>query len=95
MSVAGGVVVYAGNNGGFGLFVEVNHGNGYVTRYAHCDKLLVKVGDVVSRGQLIAKLGNSGRSTGPHLHLEVLKDGKSQDPAKYIYRASLLEKKAD
>ena len=92
MAVAGGVVVFSGTNGGFGLFIEINHGNGYVTRYAHCDELLVKVGDVVSRGQLIAKMGNTGRSTGPHLHLEVLKDGKSLDPSKYIYRASLLEK---
>ena len=92
MAVAGGVVVFSGTNGGFGLFIEINHGNGYITRYAHCDELLVKVGDVVSSGQLIAKMGNTGRSTGPHLHLEVLKDGKSLDPAKYIYRAGLLEK---
>ena len=92
MAVAGGVVVFSGTNGGFGLFIEINHGNGYVTRYAHCNELLVKVGDVVSRGQLIAHMGNTGRSTGPHLHLEVLKDGKSQDPSKYIYRANLLKK---
>ena len=91
MAVAGGVVIFSGTNGGFGLFIEINHGNGYTTRYAHCDELLVKIGDVVSRGQLIAKMGNTGRSTGPHLHLEVHKDGKSQDPAKYIYRAGLLD----
>lgn len=91
-SVAGGVVVFSGDRGGFGLLVEINHGNGYVTRYAHCDELLVKVGDVVSRGQLIARMGNTGRSTGPHLHLEVLKDGKSRDPAKYIYRKNLLSR---
>lgn len=93
MAVAGGVVVFSGENGGFGLFIEINHGNGYTTRYAHCDKLKVKVGDVVTRGQLIAKMGNTGRSTGPHLHLEIHKDGKSLDPAKYIYRAGLLDQK--
>lgn len=88
ISVAAGVVVWAENRGGYGLLVEINHGNGYVTRYAHNQDIVVKVGDVVTRGQTIAKMGSSGRSTGPHTHFEVLKDGKSQDPVKYIYRAS-------
>lgn len=87
ISVAAGVVVWSGNRSGFGLLVEVNHGNGYLTRYAHNDENLVKVGDIVSRGQAIAKMGSSGRSTGPHVHFEVLKNGKHQDPYLYIYRA--------
>ena len=88
IAVAAGVVVWSGNRFGFGLLVEVNHGNGYITRYAHNDVSLVKVGDFVSRGQTLAKMGSSGRSTGPHVHFEVLKNGQPQDPAKYIYRAS-------
>lgn len=88
ISVAAGVVVWSGNRSGFGLLVEVNHGNGYLTRYAHNDESIVKVGDIVSRGQAIAKMGSSGRSTGPHVHFEVLKNGKPQDPSRYIYRAS-------
>ncbi|MBO9494838.1 peptidoglycan DD-metalloendopeptidase family protein [Thalassotalea sp. G20_0] len=88
ISVAAGVVVWSGNRSGFGLLVEVNHGNGYLTRYAHNDESLVKVGDIVTRGQAIAKMGSSGRSTGPHVHFEVLKNGKPQDPSRYIYRAS-------
>ena len=88
ISVAAGVVVWSGKRSGFGLLVEVNHGNGYLTRYAHNEESLVKVGDIVSRGQALAKMGSSGRSTGPHVHFEVLKNGQPQDPAKYIYRAS-------
>ena len=88
ISVAAGVVVWSGNRSGFGLLVEVNHGNGYLTRYAHNDKVIVKVGDIVFRGQAVAKMGSSGRSTGPHVHFEVLKNGKPQDPSRYIYRAS-------
>ncbi len=88
ISVAAGVVVWSGPRSGFGLLVEVNHGNGYLTRYAHNEESQVKVGDIVSRGQAIAKMGSSGRSTGPHVHFEVLKNGKPQDPSRYIYRAS-------
>lgn len=86
VSVAAGVVVASGARHGFGLLVEVNHGNGYLTRYAHNESNQVKVGDIVTRGQVIAKMGSSGRSTGPHVHFEVLKDGKQQDPAQYLYR---------
>ena len=86
VSVAAGVVVASGTRHGFGLLVEVNHGNGYLTRYAHNESNQVKVGDIVARGQVIAKMGSSGRSTGPHVHFEVLKDGRQQDPAQYLYR---------
>ncbi len=88
VSVAAGVVVWSGLRSGYGLLVEVNHGNGYITRYAHNQESSVQVGDIVSRGQNIAKMGSSGRSTGPHVHFEVLLNGKAQDPVRYIYRAS-------
>ncbi|MGB1271291.1 MAG: M23 family metallopeptidase [Endozoicomonas sp.] len=86
IAVAAGVVVWSGQRSGYGLLVEINHGNGYVTRYAHSQESLVEVGDIVSRGQAIATMGSSGRSTGPHVHFEVLKNGKPQDPSRYIYR---------
>lgn len=86
VSVAAGVVVSSETRHGYGLLVEVNHGNGFLTRYAHNEASEVKVGDIVSRGQVIARMGSSGRSTGPHVHFEVLKDGRHQDPARYLYR---------
>lgn len=79
-----GVVVFAGWKNGYGNFVEIDHGNGYVTRYAHASRLLVSVGDRISKNDEIAKVGSTGRSTGPHLHYEVLRDGKRQDPATYL-----------
>ncbi len=88
ISTAAGVVTYAGKRYGYGYLVEVNHGKGYTTRYAHCKEILVSVGDIVKKGQHLAKMGSTGRSTGPHVHFEVRKDGKSLDPAKYIHRAS-------
>ncbi len=80
----GGKVVYAGYRGAFGNLVEVDHGNGFKTRYAHCSKILVKVGDKVYKGQHIANVGNTGRSTGSHLHFEVLKNGKNYNPSSYL-----------
>jgi murein DD-endopeptidase MepM/ murein hydrolase activator NlpD len=88
-----GVVRYAGPKGGFGLFVEIIHGN-IVTRYAHNNELVVKVGDRVSRGQLIARVGSSGRSTGPHLHFEVRRNGRAVDPKPYLDRRKRLAARA-
>ena len=89
IAVAGGIVTEASSRSGFGNIVELNHGNGYITRYAHNHSLAVKVGDIVEKGQVIALMGSSGRSTGPHVHFEVLRNGKSVNPERYIYRASL------
>jgi len=86
LAVAAGVVTWADNREGYGLLVEVNHGNGYLTRYAHNSASKVKVGDIVKKGQVLALMGNSGRSTGPHVHFEVYKDGRAVDPAAYLQR---------
>jgi murein DD-endopeptidase MepM/ murein hydrolase activator NlpD len=88
ITVAAGVVVYAGPRSGYGKMVEVNHGGGFSTRYGHHQDLLVKVGDIVKKGQVIATMGSSGRSTGPHVHFEVFKNGRVVDPSSYIHRAS-------
>jgi murein DD-endopeptidase MepM/ murein hydrolase activator NlpD len=85
-TVASGVVTWSGPRSGYGLMVEVNHGSGYTTRYAHAEKLLVDVGDIVDKGQNIALVGSTGRSTGPHVHFEVYKNGRVVDPAAYIHR---------
>lgn len=87
VATAAGVVTWASKRYGYGQLVEVNHGNGYSTRYGHCEKILVEVGERVEPGQEIALMGSSGRSTGPHVHYEVLQDGKQIDPLKYA-RAS-------
>lgn len=87
LSVAGGIVTEAAPREGYGLTLEVNHGNGYVTRYAHCQRLLVKQGQKVDKGQQIATIGSSGRSTGPHVHFEVLLNGYVVNPAHYIQAA--------
>lgn len=81
-STAPGVVGAVFNDKYFGLMVTVNHENNYVTRYGHCSQILVSKHDQVQRGQTIAFVGNTGRSTAPHLHYEVIKDGKYMDPAK-------------
>ncbi len=87
VATAAGVVTWAGKRYGYGQLIEINHGNGYSTRYGHCHKILVKVGDKVEPGQKIALMGSSGRSTGPHVHYEVLKNGRQINPAKFV-RAS-------
>jgi len=83
LAVADGLVVLSETRSGYGRTVEIRHANGLVTRYAHNQKLLVKVGDLVEKGRVIAKLGSSGRATGPHLHFEVLKDGVQVNPMKF------------
>jgi murein DD-endopeptidase MepM/ murein hydrolase activator NlpD len=84
VAVASGVVIWSGERSGYGELVEVNHGNGYVTRYGHNADNLVAVGDTVKRGQIIARMGDTGRATGPNLHFEVLLNGKAVDPLTYI-----------
>lgn len=85
VTVAAGVVTYSAKRSGYGRLVQINHGNGYSTRYGHCSELLVKVGDTVKKGQIVAKMGTSGRSTGPHVHFEVLYNGRAVNPKKYIH----------
>ena len=85
-TVAAGVVVWSGPKSRYGLTVEVDHGQGFTTRYSHAEKLLVSVGDVVKKGQRIALVGSTGRSTGPHVHFEIYKNGRVVDPASYINR---------
>ncbi|MCF6256728.1 MAG: M23 family metallopeptidase [Gammaproteobacteria bacterium] len=87
ISVGAGVVTWAGDRYGYGKLVEVNHGNGYATRYGHSKEVLVQVGDAVKKGQTLALMGSTGRSTGPHVHFEVLYKGKAVDPKKYILAA--------
>lgn len=86
LAVADGIVSHAGLDGGYGRLVEITHGNGYVTRYAHNAKLLVEAGQTVKRGDPIALMGSTGRSTGPHLHFEVLRDGKPVNPLSFVRR---------
>lgn len=84
LAAAGGVVVASEMHPQFGNMVEVDHGNDLITRYAHASRLLVKKGDLVKRGQKLAEVGSTGRSTGPHLHFEVLVQGVQQDPHKFL-----------
>lgn len=84
IAVAGGVITEAESRSGYGYLVEIDHGNGYVTRYGHNDKMTVNVGQTVKKGEVIAKMGSTGRSTGPHVHFEVLKNGARVDPMKFI-----------
>ncbi|MET0381874.1 MAG: M23 family metallopeptidase [Burkholderiaceae bacterium] len=83
-AAAGGVVRTAEMHPEYGLMLELDHGNGLMTRYGHTSKILVKVGDLVKRGQVVADVGSTGRSTGPHLHFEVLVDGVPQDPQRFL-----------
>ncbi len=83
-AAAGGVVILAEPHPQYGNLLEIDHGNGLVTRYAHNSRFLAKRGDIVRRGQLVAEVGNTGRSTGPHLHFEVLVEGVPQDPARFL-----------
>jgi murein DD-endopeptidase MepM/ murein hydrolase activator NlpD len=84
MATADGAVRMAGRNGGYGLMIELNHGNGFKTRYAHLSKILVERGRKVKRGEVIGLVGNTGHSTGSHLHYEVLHRGVHRDPLQYV-----------
>jgi murein DD-endopeptidase MepM/ murein hydrolase activator NlpD len=86
ISTGAGVVTWSGDRYGYGKLVEIDHGNGLRTRYGHNAELTVEVGDVVTKGQTIAVVGNTGRSTGAHVHYEVLKNGQQIDPLPYVYR---------
>lgn len=86
ISTGAGLVTWSGDRYGYGQLVEIDHGDGIVTRYGHNKALNVKIGDVVTKGQQIAVMGSTGRSTGAHVHYEVLKHGKQQDPLPFVYR---------
>lgn len=88
VAVAAGIVVYSGQRSGYGKMVEISHGGQFSTRYGHHKDLRVKVGDIVRKGQTVGTMGSSGRSTGPHVHFEVYKNGRVVDPSSYIHRAS-------
>lgn len=83
-AVAGGVVSFVGNKGGYGLVLEIDHGNGLLSRYAHLERTLVEAGKIIQKADRVALLGNTGRSTGPHLHLEILQNGEAIDPQTYL-----------
>jgi murein DD-endopeptidase MepM/ murein hydrolase activator NlpD len=84
VAVAAGIITWSGKRYGFGNMIEISHGNGYITRYAHNNKNLVGVGEKVERGEVIATMGNTGRSTGTHVHFEVIYNGRHVDPRKYL-----------
>ncbi len=85
-AAAAGVVVYSGRDPEYGNMVEIDHGNGLVTRYAHASKLDVTVGNVVVIGQKVGAIGSTGRSTGPHLHFEVRAGGAAVNPNKFLQK---------
>jgi murein DD-endopeptidase MepM/ murein hydrolase activator NlpD len=86
IATAAGVITWASKRYGYGNLIEINHGDGLMTRYGHNKNLLVNVGDVVNKGQKIARMGSTGRSTGPHVHYEILRNNKQIDPIKFVYR---------
>ena len=84
-AAASGTVTFSGWSGGYGYCIKLDHGNGVTTVYAHCSQLIASVGQSVSQGQIIAKVGSTGNSTGSHLHLEVRKNGVTYNPQNYVY----------
>ncbi|WP_299080824.1 M23 family metallopeptidase [uncultured Paraglaciecola sp.] len=86
LATGAGIITWSGSRYGYGELVEIDHGDGLVTRYGHNKGINVKIGDVVTKGQHIAVMGNTGRSTGAHVHYEVIRKGKQQDPLPYVYR---------
>lgn len=89
VATGAGMVTWAGARYGYGNLIEIDHGDGLVTRYGHSKKIHVKIGDVVTKGQLIADMGSTGRSTGSHVHYEVLKHGVQIDPLQFVYRKAV------
>lgn len=90
VAAAGGVVVVQDLHPAYGNMIEIDHGNNIITRYGHTSKVFVKKGDIVKRGQKIAEVGSTGRSTGPHLHFEVWVSGVVQDPARFLAAGETL-----
>jgi hypothetical protein len=88
LATGAGIITYSGSRYDYGELVEIDHGGDLVTLYGHNKKVNVKVGNVVTKGQSIAMMGSTGRSTGPHVHYEVIHKGKQQDPLPYVYRKS-------
>ncbi len=86
LSIASGVVTFAGTKEGYGNLVEIMHNSEYITRYGHNKDIKVKVGDVITKAQIVATMGSTGRSTGPHTHFEIYKNGRTVDPAEYIQK---------
>lgn len=89
LAAAKGRVIYAGRRSGYGLMVEIDHGNGYVTRYGHASKILAKRGQQVTRGEVIAQVGNTGIATSPHLHYEVRINGRPVNPMNYVLAGAI------
>ncbi|MBT3672375.1 MAG: M23 family metallopeptidase [Porticoccaceae bacterium] len=86
IAVASGIVTWSGDRNGYGKMVEISHSDGYITRYAHNQENIANLGAIVQKGDVVAQMGSSGRSTGPHVHFEVFKNGRTVDPASYIHR---------
>jgi murein DD-endopeptidase MepM/ murein hydrolase activator NlpD len=91
-ATADGIVIQASNNGDYGHFVEINHGNGFTTSFSHLQEYKVKKGDKVKRGQVIGLVGNTGRSTGVHLHYELCQNGNPINPVTFMQTADLSKK---
>jgi murein DD-endopeptidase MepM/ murein hydrolase activator NlpD len=89
-ATAHGTVTAAGWSGGYGRMVELDHGNGFVTRYGHLSVIDVRAGQAIKIGQTVGRLGSTGRSTGPHLHYETRVDGESVDPQKFLRAGTRL-----
>ncbi|WP_027850247.1 M23 family metallopeptidase [Marinospirillum insulare] len=88
LATGAGVVVHSAARGGFGNLVEIDHGDGYLTRYAHLNDFVVSKGDIVKRGDTVGLMGCTGRCTGPHVHYEVLRNGRAVDPIRYVSRSA-------
>ncbi|MDB2705337.1 M23 family metallopeptidase [Pseudomonadota bacterium] len=84
LAVADGIVSWTGTRSGYGKMIDIDHGNGYISRYAHNKELIVSVGMRIKKGDPIALMGSTGRSTGPHVHFEILRDGKNLNPYNFV-----------